>query len=361
MAMPDPLVRKIIHIDMDAFFAAVEERDDSMLKDRPVIVGGDPNSRGVVATCNYAARRFGIHSAMTASRAKVLCPDAVFVRPRMEVYREVSRQVMGVLRSVTPQVEPLSLDEAYLDVTELLLPDVYARDIARDIQRKITLETDLTASAGVSYNKLLAKLASDWRKPNGLMVIPPERGADFLAELPVRKLHGIGPSTAAKMEGLNIHKVSDLRVYSRQQLVVFFGKVGSWYHDVSHGIDHRPVEPFRKRQSVGYERTFPEDLCDPAEIRACIYEMADKAIGRLQVLQSAGKTVTLKIRLRDFRTITRSRSIAGYVQNRSDLDDLLPWLMEKTITEQPVRLLGVTISSLVSRESLPPEQIALGL
>ncbi|MHB1321016.1 MAG: DNA polymerase IV [Acidithiobacillus ferrivorans] len=209
-------LRKIIHVDMDAFFAAVEQRDHPELRGQPVIVGGDPGGRGVVATCSYEARRFGIHSAMTAARARSLCPQAIFLRPRMEAYREASRLVMGILRCYTPLVEPLSLDEAFLDVSAATADGVLAVQIAREIRARIERETGLTASAGVSYNKLLAKLASDWRKPNGLFVVPPERGLTFLAPLPVSKLHGVGPATVKKLSSMGIHTVLDLRNTSRE-------------------------------------------------------------------------------------------------------------------------------------------------
>ncbi|MHB1322206.1 MAG: DNA polymerase IV, partial [Acidithiobacillus ferrivorans] len=278
--MPDPHsehcaeLRKIIHVDMDAFFAAVEQRDHPELRGQPVVVGGDPAGRGVVATCSYEARRFGIHSAMTAARARSLCPQAIFLRPRMDAYREASRQVMGILRRYTPLVEPLSLDEAFLDVTAVTADGVLAVRIAREIRARIEQETGLTASAGVSYNKLLAKLASDWRKPNGLVVVPPERGLTFLAPLPVSKLHGVGPATVKKLSSMGIHTVLDLRNMSREALIAQFGKTGLWFYEIARGIDRRPVQPSRQRKSVGTERTFPENLEDPKVMLATLQQMA---------------------------------------------------------------------------------------
>jgi DNA polymerase-4 len=248
---PIAKLRKIIHVDMDAFFAAVEQRDHPELQGQPVIVGGDPAGRGVVATCSYEARRFGIHSAMTAARARSLCPQAIFLRPRMEAYRKASRQVMDILQRYTPLVEPLSLDEAFLDVTAATADGVLAVQIAREIRSCIQQETGLTASAGVSYNKLLAKLASDWRKPNGLFVIPPEKGLDFLSPLYVGKLHGVGPATVKKLSTLGIHTVLDLRNAARETLIAQFGKTGLWFYEIARGIDKRPVQPSRQRKSVG--------------------------------------------------------------------------------------------------------------
>ncbi|MDD3761438.1 MAG: DNA polymerase IV [Acidithiobacillus sp.] len=245
-----PELRKIIHVDMDAFFAAVEQRDRPELRGLPVIVGGDTNGRGVVATCSYEARRFGIHSAMSSARARSLCPKAIFVRPRMDAYREASRQVMTILRSYTSLVEPLSLDEAFLDVTATTADGALAVEIAREILDRIHRETGLSASAGVSYNKLLAKLASDWRKPHGLFVIPPERGLAFLSPLPVGKLHGVGPATVKKLSAMDVETVLDLRNLSLEFLVTHFGKSGGWFYDVARAIDERPVQRNRPNHAV---------------------------------------------------------------------------------------------------------------
>ena len=353
-------VRKIIHVDMDAFFAAVEQRDHPELRGKPVIVGGDPGDRGVVATCSYEARRFGIHSAMTAARARSLCPRAIFLRPRMDAYRETSRRVMGILRCYTPLVEPLSLDEAFLDVTAATTNGVLAVRIAREIRARIERETGLTASAGVSYNKLLAKLASDWRKPNGLFVVPPERGLAFLAPLPVGKLHGVGPATVKKLSAMGVHTVLDLRNASREILIAQFGKVGLWFYEVARGIDRRPVQPSRQRKSVGTERTFPENLADPKVMLATLQQMAGQVSDHLHTLGLAGRTVSIKARFPDFATVTRAHTDAQAIWRTEAISACLPGLLAKAIpaglpVHASVRLLGVTVSGLVNVEGVPPE------
>jgi DNA polymerase-4 len=345
---------------MDAFFAAVEQRDHPELRGQPIIVGGDPASRGVVATCSYEARRFGIHSAMTAARARSLCPQAIFLRPRMEDYREASRQVMGILRCYTPLVEPLSLDEAFLDVTAATADGVLAVRIAREIRARIERETGLTASAGVSYNKLLAKLASDWRKPNGLFVVPPEHGLAFLAPLPVGKLHGVGPATVKKLSSMGIHTVLDLRNASREVLIAPFGKAGLWFYEIARGIDRRPVQPSRQRKSVGTERTFPENLADPKVMLATLQQMAGQVAARLQALGLAGHTVSIKVRFPDFATVTRAHTDAQAIWRTEAISAFLPGLLAKAVpaglpVHASVRLLGVTVSGLVNVEAVPPE------
>lgn len=364
--MPDPVpesnpdLRKIIHVDMDAFFAAVEQRDRPELCGQPLIVGGDPNGRGVVATCSYEARRFGIHSAMTAARARSLCPQAVFLRPRMEAYREASRQVMGILRRYAPLVEPLSLDEAFLDVTTATADGVLAMQIAREIRARIQRETGLSASAGVSYNKLLAKLASDWRKPNGLFVVPPEHGLAFLAPLPVSKLHGIGPATVKKLSSMGIHTVLDLRNASGEALIAQFGKAGLWFYEMARGIDMRPVQPSRQRKSVGTERTFPENLEDRKVMLAILREMAGQVATRLQSLGLAGRTVSIKARFPDFETVTRAHTDAQAIWRAEAISACLPGLLAKAVppglpAHASVRLLGVTVSGLADVDADPAD------
>ena len=350
-----PDLRKIIHVDMDAFFAAVEQRDRPELRGQPVIVGGDPNGRGVIATCSYEARQFGIHSAMSAARARSLCPHAIFVRPRMEAYREASPQIMGILRRYTPLVEPLSLDEAYLDVTAATADGTLAVDIAREILDCIHRETGLTASAGVSYNKLLAKLASDWRKPHGLFVLPPERGLAFLAPLPVGKLHGVGPATVKKLSAMEIETVSDLRALSREALVAHFGKAGSWFFHVAWGIDDRPVQPSRQRKSVGTERTFPENLEDRTTMLATLQEMAEQVAARLKALNLTSHTIHVKARFPDFTTITRAHTAAKGIESADAIAALLPELLDRSVPEDAsVRLLGITVSGLVHVQAASP-------
>ncbi len=343
-----PNLRKIIHVDMDAFFAAVEQRDRPELRGLPVIVGGDPNGRGVVATCSYEARRFGIHSAMSAARARSLCPQAVFVRPRMDAYRETSRQVMNILRSYTPLVEPLSLDEAFLDVTAATTDGTLAVEIAREILDRIHRETGLTASAGVSYNKLLAKLASDWRKPQGLFVIPPERGLAFLAPLPVGKLHGVGPATVKRLSAMDVETVSDLRNLSLEFLVAHFGKSGGWFYEVARAIDERPVQPSRQRKSLGTERTFSKNLEDRSVMLTTLQEMATQVAARLQALNLAGHTVHIKARFPDFATVTRAHTATESIGSADAIEAWLPDLLDRAVPQgASVRLLGITVSGLV--------------
>ena len=333
---------------MDAFFAAVEQRDRPELRGQPVIVGGDPNGRGVVASCSYEARRFGIHSAMSAARARSLCPQAIFASPRMDAYRETSRQVMTILRSYTPLVEPLSLDDAFLDVTAATADGILAVDIARDILDRIQRETGLTASAGVSYNKLLAKLASDWRKPHGLFVIPPERGLDFLAPLPVGKLHGVGPATVKRLSAMGIETVSDLRTLLRETLIAHFGKAGAWFYEVARGIDGRPVQPSRQRKSVGTERTFSENLEDRRAMLDMLKQMAEQVAARIQALALAGYTVNIKARFPDFTTVTRAHTATDGIWNTDAIAALLPELLDRAVPKgASVRLLGITVSGLV--------------
>lgn len=343
-------IRKIIHVDMDAFFAAVEQRDHPELMGQPVVVGGDPASRGVVATCSYEARSFGIHSAMTASRARVLCPQAVFVRPRMDAYRAASQQVMRILRSYTHLVEPLSLDEAFLDVTAATTDGTLAVQIAKEIRARIERETGLTASAGVSYNKALAKLASDWRKPNGLLVIPPDRGLTFLAPLHVSKLHGVGPATVERLSKMGIHTVLDLRNTPQETLTRRFGKTGLWFYEVARGIDLRPVQPHRERKSVGYERTFQENLSDRTVMLNTLQEMAGQVSRRLHELELTGRTVSVKARFGDFQTVTRAHTVAQPIWRAEEISACLPELFAKAVppglpVPASVRLLGVTVSS----------------
>ncbi len=347
-------IRKIIHIDMDAFYAAIEQRDHAEYRGKPLIVGGDPYGRGVVATCSYEARHFGIRSAMSASRALRRCPTAIFVRPRIDDYREVSREIMAILRSYTPLVEPLSLDEAYLDVTDLAQGGTSATRIARNIRLEILKKTGLTASAGVSYNKLLAKLASDWKKPDGLWVIPPGAGEDFLAPLPVGKLHGIGPATVRKMAAMGIQTVADLRRASLGQLTVHFGKIGAWFHDIARGVDPRPVRATRERKSIGYERTFREDVANRALMESMLLEMCDPVCERMQANGVAGRTVTLKMRFADFRLISRAVTLEQAIQRPEDLRPHLPSLMARAMpVTAPVRLLGISMSHLETGGTAP--------
>ncbi|MEZ0223678.1 MAG: DNA polymerase IV [Alphaproteobacteria bacterium] len=347
-------IRKIIHIDMDAFFASVEQRDNPALKGKPVAVGHGA-ARGVVAAASYEARKFGVRSAMPSTTALRKCPQLIFAPPRFDVYREVSNQIRQIFLEYTPLVEPLSLDEAYLDVTENLrgIPTAFAT--AKEIRARILEVTGLTASAGVSYNKFLAKLASDQRKPNGQFAILPEEGADFVAQLPVSKFHGVGPVTAEKMKGLGILTGADLRNCSIGFLQQHFGKSGGWYYAISRGEDDRQVEPERVRKSSGSETTFREDLKDPGEIEAGVIEMADDVWRWCQKAGAYGRTVTVKIKFADFKQVTRSRSFTAPVAVQDTLRDAAVGLVRSVFPLMiGVRLVGVTVSNFdEERESAP--------
>jgi DNA polymerase-4 len=293
------MIRKIIHIDMDAFYASVEQRDDPSLRGRPVAVGGS-SRRGVVAAASYEARRYGVRSAMPSVTAARRCPELVFVKPRFDVYKQVSRQIRAIFADYTPLIEPLSLDEAYLDVTENLKRMPSATLIARDIRARILAETGLTASAGISYNKFLAKLASDQRKPNGQFVIPPGAGEAFVAGLEVGRFHGVGPATAARMNRLGIFTGADLRACPPEFLSAHFGKAGAWYAAVARGEDDRPVTSDRRRKSIGSETTFADDLATPEEVEAGVVAMAEDVGGHCAKAGIAGRTVTVKVRYADF-------------------------------------------------------------
>ncbi len=339
-------LRRIIHIDMDAFYASVEQRDDPGLRGRPVAVGGS-RERGVVAAASYEARRFGVRSAMPSITAKRQCPDLVFVPPRFDVYKAVSAQIHAVFARYTTLIQPLSLDEAYLDVTAPLLDRGSATAIAAEIRAAIRAETGLTASAGVSYNKFLAKLASDHRKPDGLFVITPKMGPAFVEELPVGKFHGVGPVTAAKMNRLGIRTGLDLRAQSLDFLAGHFGKAAHYYHGVARGHDERPVEADRVRKSVGAENTFARDLTQWDEVGPVLEPVFDKVWGACGRGGHAGRTVTVKVKYADFRQITRSRSGMHPVASREALERTSLELLRPCFPPpRGIRLLGVTISNL---------------
>jgi DNA polymerase IV len=345
-AAPSRRARKIIHVDMDAFFASVEQRDNPELRGRPVAVGGS-HERGVVAAASYEARRFGVRSAMPSVTAKRRCPDLIFVAPRFDIYREVSLQIRAILAEYTPLIEPLSLDEAYLDVTESLKNIESATRIAQELRARIRAATRLTASAGVSYNKFLAKLASDQRKPDGLFVITPQMGPAFVEGLPVGRFHGVGPATTAKMSRLGIHTGRDLRAQSLSFLQREFGKAGRFYYWIARGIDGRPVRPDRIRKSVGTESTFSTDLFAFAAMREALQPILDKLWSRCESAGVRGRTVTLKVKYADFQQITRSRSLSRPFAGRAELEEVsLDLLSSLTPAPKGVRLLGVTLSSL---------------
>lgn len=336
--------RKIIHIDMDAFFASVEQRDQPQYQGKPLIVGGQPNSRGVVAACSYEARKFGIHSAMPCSRAYRLCPKAIFVPPRFEAYREVSQQIREIFWQYASQVEPLSLDEAYLDVTYTADHDGSATRIAQAIKAEIFAKTNLNASAGVSYNKFLAKIASDMDKPNGLYVIKPEQGLDFVATLPIGKFHGIGPATEAKMQKLGIQTGEDLRQKTLVQLVEWFGKSGQYYYNTARAIDERPVRSSRVRKSLGKETTFAEDILSIELLTEKLNGLAELVLSKLVEQKLQAKTITLKVKYANFQQVTRAQSV-GVVLDKAAIQQWIPQLLNRTEAgKKAIRLVGLSLS-----------------
>jgi DNA polymerase-4 len=346
--MAEPAVRKIIHVDMDAFYASVEQRDDPALRGKPVAVGG--RQRGVVMAASYEARKFGVRSAMPSATAHRLCSELVFVRPRFDVYKEVSRQIREIFLDYTPLVEPLSLDEAYLDVTTNLKNMPLASDIAREIRARILERTGLTASAGISYNKFLAKLASDHRKPNGQTVIPPDKGEAFVEDLPVGKFHGIGPKTAEKMNRLGIHTGADLKAQTMDFLEQYFGKAGTWYFAIARGQDERRVVPNRPRKSVGSETTFMEDLGRPRDIEQGVASVLDDVWSYCERTGILGRTVTVKIKYADFQIVTRSRTLNEPVSSRAVLEQTSIELVRSVYPLQKnIRLLGVSLHNLAPR------------
>lgn len=356
--MDTPNRRKIIHIDMDAFYASVEQRDNPQYRGRPLVVGGAPDSRGVVATCSYEARRFGIHSAMPAAQAYRLCPEAIFVRPRFEAYRAESRPIREIFHAHAHAVEPLSLDEAYLDVTGSAEYGGSATRLARAIKREIFDRTGLRASAGVSYNKFLAKIASDMDKPDGLYVIPPDKGASFVLDLPVARLHGVGPATQARMRALGIETGADLLRWSLEDLKKHFGKAGGHYFNLARGVDERPVMSQRVRKSLGSETTFSEDLGTPGEIEAWLVRLAEQVLAKLFQYGLTATTLTIKVKYTDFRLATRSWTRNTPYMDMDDVRAVLPGLIARTEAgERPVRLLGVTFSGLA--EAGAPQQYTL--
>ncbi len=340
-----PPVRKIIHVDMDAFFASVEQRDAPELRGRPVAVGHGA-ARGVVAAASYEARAFGVRSALPSVTAIRRCPDLIFVRPRFEVYRAVSRQIHGIFADYTDLIQPLSLDEAYLDVTHNRRGIQTAWATAREIRARIREETGLTASAGISYNKFLAKLASDHRKPDGQFAVTPDMGADWVAGLPVERFHGVGPVTAAKMKRLGIHTGADLRDCPMAFLVANFGSSAEWYHRIARGQDDRPVNPNRNRKSSGSETTFSRDLTDPAAIEAELIGQADEVWDWCVSRETWGRTVTVKARYSDFRQVTRSRTTPAPVRSREQLHATARALIATLYPlTRGLRLVGVTVSN----------------
>lgn len=351
-------VRKIIHLDMDAFYASVEQRDDPALRGKPVAVGGSPQGRGVVAACSYEARKFGVRSAMPMARALRLCPSLEIVRPDFTKYRAVSQQVMAILRSVTPLVEPLSLDEAYLDVTVNSLNEPLAMEVAKHLKRRIREETGLTASAGVAPSKFLAKIASGWAKPDGLTVIAPERMESFLQQLPVEALWGVGPVTSKKLRAIGIEKLVDVRSADDAKLRKAVGSHADWLRRLAQGDDPREVKPDRPWKSISCEDTYPEDLTEIREMRAEIARLAKRTAASLQKKGLAARTVTIKVRYADFTTVTRSHTEAPATRDAARIAERALALLGRTDAgKRAVRLLGVGVHGLEPAAAEAPRDL----
>ena len=353
-------MKKIIHIDMDAFFASVEQRDNPALRNRPVVVGGAPNSRGVVAAASYEARQFGIHSAMPCSQAYRKCPQAAFVKPRFEAYREVSQQIHAIFVQYSDLIEPLSLDEAYLDVTENKLNNPSATRIAQAIRRKIKQTTGLTASAGVSYNKFIAKIASDINKPDGIKVVLPEDGEAFVAKLSIGQFYGIGQATEKKMRAMDIENGAQLKQKSLDFLVQNFGKAGAFYYQIARGIDKREVNSTRIRKSLGSETTFSVDILNREELLKYLSHLVKEVSEDLLKKKIKGKTITLKVKFDDFVQVTRSKTVERRINDYDSIYSLCKMLLSRTEAGQrKVRLLGVSLSSFTEKSAM--QQLELDL
>ena len=347
--------RRIIHVDMDAFYASVEQRDDPALRGKPVAVGGPAESRGVVAAASYEARAFGVRSAMPMARALRLCPSLVVVRPDFARYRAVSQQVMAILRSCTPLVEPLSLDEAYLDVTDNLWGEPLASNVAKKLKALIREQLNLSASAGVAPNKFLAKIASGWKKPDGLTVIPPERIEEFLRELPVEALSGVGPVTAKKLRAIGIERLLDVRSADEERLRGAVGSLAGWLKQLSRGEDPRQVEPDQRRKSLSDENTYEKDLTDPQQIRGEIERIARRTAEGLEKRKLRARTVTIKVRYADFTTVTRSHTAHAPTCDAAEIAARALALLDRTdAARRPVRLIGVGTHGLVEESELVP-------
>lgn len=343
------VLRKIIHIDMDAFFASVEQRDHPELRGKPVVVGFD-GPRGVVSTASYEARPFAIHSAQPIATAKRRCRDLLIVPPHFEQYKKVSAQIHEVFHEYTDLVEPLSLDEAFLDVTVNKAGNDMAVDIARDIKRKIFERTQLTASAGVSYCKFLAKIASDWRKPDGLTTIHPDRALDFIARLPIEKFWGVGARTAERMHQMGVFNGHQLREVSLEHLTDVFGKQGQVYYSFARGIDNRPVIVERERKSVGCEETFLEDVSRHSDLIIHLYQLVLELVRRIEKSEFAGRTLTLKVKYADFTQITRSMTLREILIGKDQILPLAKQLLSMAGESAPVRLLGLSVSNAATGE-----------
>ena len=352
--------RKIIHVDMDAFYASVEQRDFPELKGKAVIVGGQPDSRGVVAASSYEARKFGIYSAMPCSHAYKLCPQAVFVRPRFSAYKEVSEEIHKVFNEYTPLVEPLSLDEAYLDVSEVEFCNGSASLMAKELREKILSRLSLTASAGISYNKFLAKLGSDQNKPNGQFVIKPGEAEKYLKDLPIGRFYGVGKVTEAKMKSFGINTGGDLKTKSLLQLQELVGNSAEYYYDIARGIDHRPVSNHRIRKSLGSENTFQTDISDVDEMQQQLFDLLDEVLTSLSQRELLAYTLTLKVKYSDFTQVTRSHTSDTVLSDHRKASALIPTLLAKTeVNTKSVRLLGISFSNLLNNKDALDSQLPL--
>lgn len=344
------MVRKIIHIDMDAFYASVEQRDNPDLRGKAIAIGS-AGKRGVVATASYEARKYGVHSAMPSVTALRRCPHLIFVRGNMEKYKNISYQIRAIFEEYTHLVEPLSFDEAYLDVTENNRQQLSATLLAKEIKQRIYNETQLTASAGVSYNKFLAKVASDINKPNGMFVITPEQANDFIDKLKIEKFFGIGKVTAEKMHKMGIFFGADLKNLSQHRLNQVFGKAGNYYYQIVRGIDNRPVNPHRERKSVGGENTFSNDLRSIDEQLNAMQPIAEKVYERIKRAQKYGRTLSIKVKYADFTQITRSKTLNDPIVDYKTLwENTRELLVESHTHDKTVRLLGVSVSNFLSEE-----------
>ncbi len=353
MGIEADYTRRIIHIDMDAFYASIEQRDHPELKGKAIAVGGG-GSRGVVATASYEARKYGVHSAMSSFRAKQLCPQLIFVPARFDVYRQVSQQIRTIFESYTDSIEPLSLDEAYLDVTTNKKNIVLATDVATSIMQDIWEATQLTCSAGVSYCKFIAKIASDLKKPNGITVIRPHQAIPFLEQLPVKKFHGVGKVTAEKMRSLGLQTGGDLKKLTKLELAQYFGKVGRFYYNIVRGIDNRPVNSNRIRKSLAVERTFREDLSTFEDIVIALEPIILQFFERLTKANNFGRTITLKLKTSDFQLMTRSLSKEYYITSLDEIRKFAHELLRDNIDSfEKIRLIGLTASNLQKQGDIP--------
>ncbi|OYD88642.1 DNA polymerase IV [Nostoc sp. 'Peltigera membranacea cyanobiont' 213] len=352
--------RKIVHVDMDAFYASVEQRDNPSYRGKPLVVGGSPNQRGVVAAASYEARKFGIYSAMPSVTAIAKCPGLIFVRPRFDVYREISTSIHAIFKRYTDLLEGVALDEAYLDVTENKQSIPYASTIARHIKTAIFQETQLTATAGVSINKFLAKMASGQNKPNGLTVILPEQAITFVEQLPIEKFHGIGEVTAAKMHSLGIHTGADLKIRSLTELTHHFGKAGHYYYKIARAEDDRLVEANRVRKSIGAETSFAQDLSDVGQMLQELEQIAQIVEQRLEQHETRGRTLTLKVKFSDYQQLTRSKTMLASISELSTIFEIAKALFESIELEnRSIRLLGISLSNLDNAKQTQVIQLPL--